>query len=340
MAKAIGRRRVMRAGAAVGALPLVSLLSPRAEAADFVLRYANNQPLTHPMNIEANAMAKRIADESKGRLKVMIFPNNQLGGDTEMVTEIRSGAIDLYTGSGLLLQSFVPVAGANGIGYAFKDYDQVWAAMDGGFGAYIRAAIGKAGLIAFEKIWDNGFRQVTTSTHPIVTPPDYKGVKIRVPVMPLETSLFEHFGAAPTGIDIKEAYTALETHLADAQENPLALIENWKFYEVQKYCSLTNHMWDGFWMLANARNFARLPQDLQEIATRNINEAALAERADVRTLNESLQGKLQSQGLRFNAPDPEPFRDVLRRTGFYAMWRERFGDTVWALLEKASGKLS
>jgi tripartite ATP-independent transporter DctP family solute receptor len=337
---AIGRRTLVRTAAAAGALPLFGILAPAARAAEFRLKYANNQPLTHPMNIRAKEMAKRISEESKGRVQLMIFPNNQLGGDTDMVSQIRSGAIDFYTGSGLLLQTFVPVAGINGIGYAFKNYDQVWAAMDGALGAHVRQAIAGAGLIAFEKIWDNGFRQTTTSTHPIAVPADFKGLKIRVPVMELETSLFQSLGASPTAIDIKEAYSALQTHLADGQENPLALIQNWKFYEVQKYCSLTGHMWDGFWMLANGKNFARLPKDLQEIVARNVNRSGEDERADVRKLNDSLQGALQAKGMVFNKPAPEPFQQQLRDSGFYAHWRDKFGAETWSLLEASSGRLA
>jgi tripartite ATP-independent transporter DctP family solute receptor len=333
------RRRLLGAGAAAATLASFNILAPGARAADFTLRYANNQPVTHPMNVRARQMAQRIQQETKGRVRVMIFPNNQLGGDTDMVSQIRSGAIDLYTGSGLLLQTFIPVAAANGVGYAFKDYDQVWAAMDGAFGGYIRDAIAKAGLFAFPKIWDNGFREITTSTRPINTPADLVGVKIRVPVMELETSLFKDLGAAPTAIDIKEAYSALQTHLADAQENPLALIENWKFYEVQKYCSLTNHMWDGFWMLANGKSFSRLPKDLQEIVARNIDQAGVEERADVRKLNDGLKSKLESQGLKFNAPATQPFRQKLSESGYYKLWSERFGPQIWGLLEQYSGKL-
>jgi TRAP-type transport system periplasmic protein len=333
------RRGLLRTGAAAASVTTFGILAPGARAADFTLRYANNQPVTHPMNVRAKQMAERIQKESKGRVRLMIFPNNQLGGDTDMVSQIRSGAIDFYTGSGLLLQTFIPVAAANGVGYAFKDYQQVWAAMDGEFGSYIRSAIAKAGLIAFPKIWDNGFREITNSAHPIKAPADLAGIKIRVPVMELETSLFKDLGASPTAIDIKEAYSALQTHLADAQENPLALIENWKFYEVQKYCSLTNHMWDGFWMLANGKSFVRLPKDLQEIVARNIDQAGQEERDDVRKLNESLQGKLESQGMAFNTVDTQPFREALAKAGYYSLWRGRFGPEIWGLLEKYSGPL-
>jgi TRAP-type transport system periplasmic protein len=154
------------------------------------------------------------------------------------------------------------------------------------------------------------------------------------------TSLFETFGASPTGINIKEAYTALQTKLVDGEENPLSIIENWKFYEVQKYCSRTNHMWDGFWMLANRRGWARLPKEVQDIIDRNWNEAAMKQREDIKSLNDNLQSSLEAKGMIFNKTDSELFRAKLRDGGFYKRWRDEFGAEVWAMLEKSTGKLA
>src|SRR5215204_2555272 len=106
------------------------------------------------------------------------------------------------------------------------------------------------------------------------------------PPSPLLTSMFKALGAGPTTINFSEVYSSLQTKVADGQENPLALVSANKFYEVQKYCSLTNHMWDGFWFLANRRAWEKLPTNLKEIVSKNINEAGLAERADVAKLND------------------------------------------------------
>jgi TRAP-type C4-dicarboxylate transport system substrate-binding protein len=99
-------------------------------------------------------------------------------------------------------------------------------------------------------------------------------------------------------------------------------------------------MWDGFWMLANRRAWEKLPKDLQAIVATNWNEAALAERADVAKLNASLKDELQAKGLVFNQPDAEPFRAALRKAGFYAEWKEKYGPEAWGLLEKTVGQLA
>jgi TRAP-type transport system periplasmic protein len=334
------RRKFLATTGAGGALASFGILPPRARAAEFTYKYANNVPATHPMNVRAREAAEKIREESGGRLEIQIFPNNQLGGDTDMFSQVRSGAIELFTLSGLILSTLVPVAAINGIGFAFKNYDQVWPAMDGSLGAHVRAAIDKAGLHAFDKIWDNGYREMTSSTKPIHTPDDLKGFKIRVPVSPLWTSMFKAFGASPASINFSEVYSALQTKVVEGQENPLSIIDTAKLYEVQKYCSITNHMWDGFWFLANAAAFKKLPNDLQEIVARNLDAAALKDREDIRKLNESLQDELTKRGMVFNTTDAELFRTALRKAGFYAEWKQKFGAEAWRLLESHVGALS
>ena len=328
-------------GAAAGLVAAGSLgLSAPAHAAEFAYKYANNLPATHPMNLRAKEAADKIEKESGGRVSIQIFPSNQLGSDTDMLSQVRSGAIEFFTLSGLILSTLVPAASINGIGFAFADYDAVWKAMDGDLGKYVREQIGKANLVAMDKIWDNGFRQITTSSKPIQSSADLKGLKIRVPVSPLWTSMFKAFDASPASINFAEVYSALQTKIVEGQENPLAVISTAKLYEVQKYCSMTNHMWDGFWMLANKRAWEKLPADLQTIVAKHWNEAALNERADTAKLNAGLQTELAKQGLTFNQPKPDEFRDALRKAGFYAEWKGKYGAEAWSLLEKVSGTLA
>jgi TRAP-type transport system periplasmic protein len=339
--KTPSRRQLLRGAAAAGtALALPAILTRPAGAAEFTYKFANNSPLTHPTNVAGEKMVQRIKEQSNGRLEIQIFPNNQLGGDTDMLSQLRSGAIELFTLSGLILATLVPAASIDGIGFAWKDYDQVWQGMDGELGAYVRGQVAKAGLMAMEKMWDNGYRQMTSSTKPINTAADLEGFKIRVPVSPLWTSMFKAFGAAPASINFNEVYSALQTKVVEGQENPLSIIDLAKLFEVQKYCSLTNHMWDGFWFLANAKAWNALPKDLQEIAAKNINEAGLEQRAMIRQLNESLQDELQKKGMVFNKPDPASFRAKLKAAGFYAEWKGKYGEQAWALLEKVTGGLA
>jgi TRAP-type transport system periplasmic protein len=320
--------------------PLLAISRAAAAAPEFSYKFANNLPASHPLNLRAGEAAGRILEATGGRVEIRLFPNNQLGSDTDVLSQLRSGAVELFTLSGLILSTLVPPAAINGVGFAFKDYDQVWPAMDGKLGAFIRGEIAKRGLVAMERIWDNGFRQTTTSAKPILAPADFDGIKLRVPVSPLWTSMFQALGAAPISINFSEVYSALQTHIADGEENPLAVIDAAKLYEVQKFCSLTNHMWDGFWLLANRRAFERLPEDARTIVAREFNSSALDERQDVAKLNGQLKDKLASGGMQFNNIEREPFRARLKAAGFYKDWRARFGDEAWQMLEAAVGELS
>ncbi|MEJ1158159.1 TRAP transporter substrate-binding protein [Prosthecomicrobium sp. N25] len=331
-------RRTFATGTA--ALGVTTFSIGRARAAEFTYKFANNLALTHPLNKRAQEAAGKIKEETGGRFELQIFPSSQLGSDTDTLGQIRSGAVDFFTLSGLILSTLVPAAAINGVGFAFKDYDTVWKAMDGKLGEYIRGEIVKArSIFAFEKPWDNGFRQTTSSTKPITSPDDFVNMKIRVPPAPLWTSMFKAFGSAPATINFNEVYSALQSKVVEGQENPLAILETAKLYEVQQYCSLTNHMWDGFWFLANKANWDQLPKDIQAVVTKHINAAAVQERADIAELTKGLQESLTAKGMKFNAVDPAPFRDKLKAAGFYTEWKGKFGDTAWSTLESAVGSL-
>jgi TRAP-type transport system periplasmic protein len=337
----LSRRHLLAAGttALLGGT-IVRPFVARSQQAEFNYKYANNLPDTHPMNVRAREMAAAIREDTNGRFALEIFPSSQLGSDTDTLTQLRAGGVEFFTLSGLILAILVPAASINGMGFAFPNYDTVWKVMDGDLGAYVRTQIGKANLVAMEKIWDNGFRQITTSTKPIEIPDDLHGLKLRVPPSPLWTSMFKALNASPASINFNEVYSALQTKIVDGQENPLAIISTAKLYEVQKYCSLTNHMWDGFWFLANRAAWERLPEDIRTIVAKRVNAAGMKEREDVAKLNATLQQDLTGKGLIFNQPNAEPFRDKLRSAGFYTEWKRKYGEEAWGILEKSVGNLA
>jgi tripartite ATP-independent transporter DctP family solute receptor len=312
-----------------------------AKAAEVSFKLGTNVPESHPLNVYARKAAEEITQQTDGRFELKIFANNQLGGDSDMFSQLRSGALECFTLSGVnVLSTLIPSAAIWGVGFAWKDYPTLWNALDGKLGAHLRSQIEKSGLLALDKIWDNGFRQVTTSVRPIVTPADFQGLKIRVPVSALWTSLFKSLGASPTGINFAEVYSALQTKVVDGQENPPAIISAAKLYEVQKYCSLTNHMWDGWWFLINRRAWQAVPADLQGKVAAIINKNAMAEREEIAQQNTSLKSDLAAKGLVFNDVDPAPFREALSKSGFYTEWKTKFGEEAWSRLEEFTGKLA
>ena len=219
------RRTLLRSAAAASALALPAS-GAFAQKAEFSLKYANNLPVAHPMNIRAKEMAEAILADTKGRVDIQVFPANQLGSDTDMLSQLRSGGIDFFT-----LSRPDPVdaraGGAiTGVGFAFSDYDTVWKAMDGELGAHVRGADrqggpGRDGQDLGQRLPpDHLVDQADQHAE------DLKGFKIRVPVSPMWTSMFKAFDAAPASINFGEVYSALQTKVVDGQENPLAIISD------------------------------------------------------------------------------------------------------------------
>jgi len=310
-------------------------------AAEFEFKLGVDTPETHPLTIRLVEAAGDVAARSSGRVNITVFPNSQLGGDPEMLSQVRAGGIELMAAPSLTLSILVPLSGLPSIGFAFQSYDQVWAAMDGGVGDTVREAIARTGLVPLKKVWDNGFRQITSSSsRQLGSVDDLKGFKIRVPVTALLTSLFSSLGALPSSISYSELYSALQTHIVEGQENPLAQVSTGKLYEVQKYCALSNHCWSGYWILGNRRAMASLPPDLLEIINTAFDTAAMKERADLVEMDRSLQAELTEKGMTFNKPDPVQFRAALVKAGFYTQWQKTYGADAWAALEKYTGKLT
>ena len=337
----LNRRDFLAAGVGAGAAALPGLsLSQTTKPPEFKFKLGNDLPVTHSVNVRLKEAIAAIASETGGRVALELFPNNQLGSDSDMMSQIRSGALEMATFPGTVMSTLIPVTSITGVGFAFSSYDKIWAAMDGSVGNHIRAGIEKLNLVPFATVWDNGFRQITSSTRPIKTPEDLKNFKIRVPVVPLWVQMFKTLGAAPVSLPLAEAYQALQTKVADGQENPLALIESAKFYEVQSFCSLTNHAWDGFWFVAGGKVWKTLPADLQQVVTKHINVAARKQRDDIARANIDLQKQLTAKGLTFNTVDTAPFRRVLSSAGFYTQAKEKFGPEAWGLLQQYAGEIA
>lgn len=334
--------RLSRRGLLVGVatLPAFSILTRRGQAAEFTYKLATGQDPTHPVNLRGQEALDRIREATNGRLEIKLFPANQLGSDTDLLAQVRNGSVEFFNLATSILATFVPAASLPNTGFAFKDYDAVWTAMDGGLGTYVRSEIAKTAILTVSKVWDNGFRQITSATREIRTPEDLKGFKIRVPPAPMLTSLFKALEAGAAPINFNELYSSLQTKVVEGQENPLAITATTRLYEVQKSCSLTGHVWDGYWILGNKGAWQRLPEDLRQIVSRELDRSATDQRADVAKLSESLRQSLTAKGISFIDVDRARFREALGRTSFYKDWKTKYGDVAWSHLEDVSGKLT
>ena len=335
MTQPVSRRRFAAMTAATFAS--IGIVRAPARAAQFSFRYGNDQSTSSPVTIRAIEMWKAIEHETGGRLVVQTFPDSQLGGDTQMISQLRSGALHFLTEAGIVLGNVVPVAQLEGIAFAFKDEQTAFAAMDGTLGEIVREEIGKRGIYAFANPWDNGFREITANK-PVRTASDLDGLKIRVPASPLSVDLFKTLGAAPTPLNVSELYPALQTHVVDGQENALININQSKLYEVQKTLNFSNHSWSCWWFLANQDAWNSLPPDIQQIVSRNVTKYAKLQRRDFAQLTNSLTEKLRGQGMQVYNCDVPTFKERLKP--YYAKWKGELGSKAWGVLEQYSGPLA
>jgi tripartite ATP-independent transporter DctP family solute receptor len=333
----ITRREFVRGlAAASGTL----LLTHCARAAEFELRQYHNQPAGSPLDLWLGKMWDAVKAETSGRVQVQTFPdNNKLaGGDPAALNMVASGELDFFTLNGGSVGNLVPAANVQGLLFAFRTPEQVFGALDGDLGDYLREDGKSKGLYAVPKgCFDNGFHQITCSTHPIRTVDDLQGLKIRTPDAPIYVEAWKAMGASPVVANFNKLYETLKTGAAEAQTNPLAVAELLKLYEVQKYVSLTNHGWSGFNLLANWNLWQRFPADVQKVIERNVVKYVRLQREELSAFNAELRTKLATQGMTFNEADTSSFRP--RLTAYYARWKDAVGARAWSLLEGHVGKL-
>lgn len=323
-------------GATSATLVAVAIGSAPAASAQFEFRAASSLPVDHPSSVRARQMWAAIERESEGRIRTEFFPNSALGGDAAMLAQLRSGALHFMIIAPGTFASVVPAADITNVGFVFATPAHAFSAVDGPLGDYIRSEIPRAGLHPLRKVWDSGMRDIASSSRAIHVADDLNGFKIRVVESRLTVDLFSTLGASPVPLSFSELYTALQTKIVDGCDMPLGTLESGRFYEVQRYLSLTNHTWSALWMLANAAAWSSLPANLQEIVERNNTRFALLERHDSVLLNASAVNDLRRQGLAVNTAEAATFRT--RLSPYYRRSKAAFGTAEWALLQESVGK--
>jgi tripartite ATP-independent transporter DctP family solute receptor len=330
------RRTVLTAAAAAGATIIVK----PTRAAEFKFVQYHNQAEISTLHKNLVAMWDAIRRETSGRAEAAVYAeNNKLAaGDPAALKMLIAGEIQFFTLMGGIIGTVVPMAEVQQVPFAFRFAAEAHKAIDSPLGAYMGEEMAAKGMYLFPVAgFDNGMRQVTTVARPITRPEDLAGVKIRVPPGQMIFDTFQAFGAEPVTTSANLIYDALKTGKVGAQENPLAILENFHIYEVVKYVSMTNHMWSGFNQMAHLATWRGLPDDIKDVITRNVTKYVRQQRIDQGNVNASLRDKFIAGGLVFNEVDQAPFR--ARLGNVYATWKDKLGSKCWTLLEAEVGKL-
>ena len=336
MAHRMTRARFV-AGATGSTLASIGVIAAPVRAAQFEYKFAHGSPTNFSSSVRMVEAWNAVSRETNGRFVVKTFPNGVMGSELANIGQIRSNTIQFTIIPAIALSTVVPNLGMDGLGFAFRDSKAAEAAFDGPLGQYLQQQIVAKGIYAFPTVINLGMRVITSSSRPIRNASDLAGFKIRTQPGQIAVDLFRTLGASPTPIVYPEVYLALQTHLVDGQETPYQTIEAAKFYEVQKYLSVTNHQPTVFWLIANMESWNALPPDIQQSVNRNVRRAAILQRRDAILQNDAFADKLRRFGLTFNTADGDSMRAALKP--FYTKWKGEFGTTAWDLLERSTGKL-
>ncbi|HET7847514.1 MAG TPA: TRAP transporter substrate-binding protein [Pseudolabrys sp.] len=252
----------------------------------------------------AQEFAKRANAKLGNKAKVVVYGSSQLGGDGEMLKKLKLGTIDLALPS-TVMSSQVPAFGLFEMPYLVKSREHMAKIRDQIVVPTLEPIALKAGYRIIG-VWENGFRQITNNKRPINTPDDLKGIKLRTPKGTWRVKMFKAYGANPSPLAFSEVFVALQTGVMDGEENPLAQIYPARFYEVQKYLSMTGHVYTPAYVTAGA-SWSRFPADVQKILSDTAKEMQPVVYKIAAGLDDSLLQKLKDAGMKVNVANKEAF---------------------------------
>ena len=241
------------------------------------LRFAFSLAKDHPLGAGAQKFADAVAQKSGGKMKVTLFPNAVLGSDPQNLSAIRGGTLDFTSMATGLVASIDKQFMVFDLPFLFNSAQEAYAVADGPVGTKMLDGLASHGVVGLG-IWDLGFRNMTNSKRPITKAEDIQGLKIRVIASPIFIDLFTTLGANPVPMTFGEVYGALESRAIDGQDNPVAVIESGKFAEVQKYLSMTRHVYTGMPLLMSKKTWDSMSDAERKIIRSAADEAKEEER--------------------------------------------------------------
>ncbi len=292
----INRRGMLSGSAALaasGLLGSVKAASVRARK----LRMGYLLPTNSQLGAGASAMAEEVARRTAGRLQIEQFPDASLGGEVEMLKSVQLGAIDLAFITGAPLPNILPEAGIFNIPFLFASYAHAHAVLDGPIGKSYRQLLSGKNLVALA--WgENGMRHITNSKRPVSSPEDLKGMKLRLPQSPVMMQGFAALGVEAIRLPFPQVYAALEAGVVDGQENPIATIRSAKFAQVQKFLTMSGHVYDPAAIVMSSDAYGDLSAEDRSIVLDAAKTGARASRAFAAEAENSGLAALREAGMR------------------------------------------
>lgn len=264
-----------------------------------------------PRNIAAAGFAAEIEEKTAGAIKAQVYPSGELGGDAELIDKLAldSGEVDIVISDASNFANYEPKMGISALPFLFSNFDMAWDFMDSDVEKEAEEGLIEKNIRVLAH-YCNGFRCVTNSKQPIETPDDMNGLLIRTPENPIIMATMSALGANPQPLSFSELYDALAKGNYDAQENPVPVIYNNNLYEVQKYLSITNHIYSGMCFAIRESVWNSFSDDQKKIVLDAALSSAEADRNSNREQTESLLSSLESEGMIISEPDLTPFEEA------------------------------
>ncbi|MDO4776190.1 MAG: TRAP transporter substrate-binding protein [Cardiobacteriaceae bacterium] len=286
------------------------VLAAQAQAAT-QLKFGYEAPRNDTQHIAAEKFQELLKEKSGGELDLALFPDSSLGNAQAMISSVRSGTLDIEMSSSSNFTGLAPRLNVIDIPFMFRNREHAYRVLDGEIGADLADDLESSGLKALAW-WEVGFRTLTNSKHPVSTPDELKGIKIRTNQNPMYIKAFEILGANPVPMPLSELYTALETKTVDAQEHPVGILYSVKLYEVQKYLSLTNHGYTPLLVVMNKAKFDGLPAAQQQALLAAAKEAGDYQRQLNAEKENGMIAEMEKEGLEvIRELDVAPFRAAI-----------------------------
>lgn len=305
---------------------------PMGALAETTIRIGHVLADTHSWHVAAQGFAAEVAEKTEGRVKVDVFAGGQLGNEKDMIEGLQFGAVQGGVIGGGSFQSIEPKLGIIEMPYAWNSREQAFAALDGELGAHLAGLLDAKGIKVLAW-WENGWRNVTNNKHPINAPADLAGLKIRVTPDKVRLATFEALGAQPAPLAFGELYSALQQGVFDAQENPLAIIQSSSFFEVQKYVSMTQHVWGSAALVVSSQVWNQISAEDQAVVQAAALEWGKKQRQMVADSDAEMTEKLKAEGMEFNDVDRAAFAEAV--APIWASEAEAYGPDLMALMDAA-----
>lgn len=309
----------------------------QAKEEKVTLRLGFEVSMDSAQGVGAKEMARVASEMSKGKIDIQLFPDQKLGTGPQMIEMVKKGELDLFQGGAGMFSSMEGRLNVFDIPYLFDSVDQAYKVLDSSFGREMLATLEPHGLKGLS-FWENGIRSITNNVRPITTPEDLMGLKMRVmPANQVHVTLWKHLGTEPTPLPFGEIYGQLKSGQVDGQEHPIAPIYAGKFYEVQKYLSLTKHMYGPLIQITNLENFKAMPKKTQDILLKASYAGAVAMRKYSNDNAAKFLEDMKQKGVIVNEVDAKPFRDKARPV-IEQQFVEKNGDAWLKKINASLGK--